>query len=648
MSARAAAPASGHASIAAVGRQLAATVISLRATMAQLSEMEIDAAASATVLGLLEHAGRSIAYGQLLAVHQADTSEIHRLDADTAALIDQLTSHPESLSDGTAHVPLERLAQGMAPHRNTQAYLQSHLHISSLEARRRLTGARLLIAPAPPADEYLVPGPGAAEPSYPVLAGAMADGSTDVATMAQLAGRLESIAPRITPRPDAHDLTTAIEESLVHEARTGNAKTCNKALQDWTEFLSEDGSAITDAEIMAKRGMFYLGFRDGCDEYLLRCDPVDFEALRSFGEAWSNPRSRKSPPRSASTGGSTIVAGGTTASGIASPTGTGASSDAEASSGDPTEQTSIREPAEHGSSRPADSPSINAPAANTSPAPTDSGNCFTPGVFGDPISQIPEWARGPEPPTQPTDLAAADPPSADPPTDHPGNPENPSNPGNPELTQRDTGPAGSCGTNDGRTGPQILLDAVIGACAGVLNGTDLSQSGGMRAHVGVLIDYRSLLGQLEMAGLTEHGRTISAQKIRAMACNGTLLPVVLGSKGEVLDMGRAVRGFTPAQRKAIAIRDRGCVVPGCQRPASTNEAHHVFPWQDGGPTSVENSASVCNYHHVMVHAGLITLRMIDGIPYVTDRAGEPRGDPERNLFWHPELRTAGYTTPLFT
>ncbi len=81
MSARAAAPASGHTSIAAVGRQLAATVLSLRATMDQLGEMEIDAAASATVLGLLEHAGRSIAYGQLLAVHQADASEIHRLDA---------------------------------------------------------------------------------------------------------------------------------------------------------------------------------------------------------------------------------------------------------------------------------------------------------------------------------------------------------------------------------------------------------------------------------------------------------------------------------------------------------------------------------------------------------------------------------------
>lgn len=50
----------------------------------------------------------------------------------------------------------------------------------------------------------------------------------------------------------------------------------------------------------------------------------------------------------------------------------------------------------------------------------------------------------------------------------------------------------------------------------------------------------------------------------------------------------------------------------------------------------------------MVHAGLITLKMINGVPFVIGQAGQPRGDPERNLYWHPELRTSGYTPPLFT
>ncbi len=130
-------------------------------------------------------------------------------------------------------------------------------------------------------------------PSYPVLAGAASDGTADVGNLSQLAGRLEGMQPRITPRPDARNITTAIEESLVHEARTGEPKSCGKALQDWEGFLADNGSPITDDEILAKRGMFYRGYRDGCDEFLLRCDPIDSEVILAFGEAWSNPRSRK-------------------------------------------------------------------------------------------------------------------------------------------------------------------------------------------------------------------------------------------------------------------------------------------------------------------------------------------------------------------
>jgi hypothetical protein len=194
----------------------------------------------------------------------------------------------------------------------------------------------------------------------------------------------------------------------------------------------------------------------------------------------------------------------------------------------------------------------------------------------------------------------------------------------------------------------LLLDGLIAAITGALNGTGVPDSGGLPVKIGVLIGYRSLLGQCEDAGITAHGKPISAANIRRLACDADLLPALLGSAGEILDLGRTVRGFTPAQRRAIAIRDRGCVVPGCHRPASTNEYHHVKPWQEGGETSVDNGANTCQHHHLMIHAGLITLKMIDGIPYVVGRAGQPRGDPERNLYWHPELRTAGYTPPMFT
>lgn len=620
MSAQAAAPVSGHRSIEALCRQLAGTVLSLRATMDHLAALPLDAAAGATVLGLLEQAHRSIAFGQLRATFQADAAQVHRLDPDTALRIDGLAAHPQALADGAAQVPAEVLRQGMAPQRNTQAYLQAHLHISTAEARRRLSGARLLVAPAPPesadpGDPSRPSGEGAGEPSYPILAQAASDGTADVATLAQLAGRLDSMAPRITPRPDAKQVAAAIEESLVNEARTGDPKTCHKALQDWKDFLADHGSAITDEEIMARRGLFYRGFHDGCDEFLLRCDPIDSEVIRSYGEAWSNPRSQKSPPRSASTKPRSMSAA--TSPTPANPT--------------PATPTPVK------------------PAVPPAPGATP-----IPGSTGAPLgTPIPAWAIAPGTPASlipVSRLACGAPPAGlaiDPTYDQTaGGSEAKAPPARPESAGRDPGTRQPAGSE--RTTPQLLLDALIGACAGVMEGKDLGQSGGLRVRVGVTIDYRTLLGQLEDAGLTDHGRPVPASRIRALACSGGLLPVVLGSTGEVLDMGREVRGFTTAQHKALAIRDRGCVVPGCHRPAATGEAHHVWSWLDGGPTDVGNGCIICQYHHLAVHAGLITLRMIDGIPHVTDRAGEPRGDPERNLFWHPELRTHGYTAPLFS
>ncbi|MCV9995622.1 DUF222 domain-containing protein [Paeniglutamicibacter sp. ZC-3] len=591
-------PPRGHEGTNIAVSDLATAVLALRAAAQRAGGMGLDAASSAMVLGLLEHGRRTIGYALLQATFQADATGIHRLDPETATAIDDLAADPRTLADGSAAAPPERFVPGMAVHRNTAEYLQAHLHISATEARSRLTGARLLIAPAPaspiPADGDEAAQPGqsgagtaGAAPSFPVLAGTAADGSADVGTVAQLAGRLESLRPRIAARPDAANLNTAIEESLAHEARTAPPRSCHKALSDWTAYLQENGAPITDEEIRAKRGMVYRGFREGCDEYLLRCDPIDSEILLAFAEAWSNPRSDRVPPASASTAGP--------------PSGPGTASSA---------------------------PSVPAPAPENGQGSPASGNSKATSVTGAPGTAglpAPEWALalGIDPALAPLSELACGAPAA--------------------VT-----PGASSSEAARRTSPQLLLDAVLAAVSGALSGSAPLQSGGMPVKIGVLIGYRALLGQCEDAGITAHGRPISAANIRRLACNGDILPAVLGTDGEILDLGREARSFSPAQRKAIALRDRGCVIPGCHRPASTSEVHHVVPWMEGGPTSVDNGASLCQHHHLMVHAGLITLKMINGIPYVIAHAGQPRGDPERNLFWHPELRTAGYTPPLFS
>ncbi|MDQ1724547.1 MAG: hypothetical protein QOG52_1575, partial [Frankiaceae bacterium] len=71
----------------------------------------------------------------------------------------------------------------------------------------------------------------------------------------------------------------------------------------------------------------------------------------------------------------------------------------------------------------------------------------------------------------------------------------------------------------------------------------------------------------------------------------------------VLDVGTATRTWPPAIRRALTIRDGGCVALGCDRPPAFTDAHHVVHWADGGPTSVANGALLCRYHHDQVHHG---------------------------------------------
>jgi hypothetical protein len=83
------------------------------------------------------------------------------------------------------------------------------------------------------------------------------------------------------------------------------------------------------------------------------------------------------------------------------------------------------------------------------------------------------------------------------------------------------------------------------------------------------------------------------------------LPHTLGGPlSEPLDVGRASRVATPAQRRALAARDGGCLFPGCDTPPIWCEPHHwLIHWLDGGETNLDNLALLCRRHHRFVHEG---------------------------------------------
>lgn len=95
--------------------------------------------------------------------------------------------------------------------------------------------------------------------------------------------------------------------------------------------------------------------------------------------------------------------------------------------------------------------------------------------------------------------------------------------------------------------------------------------------------------------------TLSPGQVRRLACQADLVPAVLGTDSEVLDLGRTARLFSPAQRKALAVRDRHCQAHGCTIPAAWCEAHHLHPWSSGGRTDLADGVLLCSYHHHRIH-----------------------------------------------
>jgi hypothetical protein len=109
------------------------------------------------------------------------------------------------------------------------------------------------------------------------------------------------------------------------------------------------------------------------------------------------------------------------------------------------------------------------------------------------------------------------------------------------------------------------------------------------------------------------GDRITAAQARRLACTAKILPAVLGGDSLPLDLGRARRLFTPAQRKALLVRDRTCRAEGCDIPGTWCEAHHLDPWRYDGPTDLANGILLCSHHHHRAHdTGYRTDRLPNG------------------------------------
>ena len=149
------------------------------------------------------------------------------------------------------------------------------------------------------------------------------------------------------------------------------------------------------------------------------------------------------------------------------------------------------------------------------------------------------------------------------------------------------------GEHDDRLLPQRYADALVElAC------------GGRPANLQVTATIETLKGLAgAQGGEMEFSLPLASASVQRLACDCSVTRVLLSQESLTIDVGRAKRILGSGLRKALRLRDQYCRWPGCERPASWCDGHHLVHWIHGGETNLDNLVLLCRRHHRMVHEG---------------------------------------------
>ncbi|XKH55597.1 HNH endonuclease [Citricoccus nitrophenolicus] len=499
---------------------------------------------------------------------------------------------------------------GKCAFRNGAEYLRTLLRIDRREAKARLARAAHTMASLTLDRTTVIPA------DMPVLAEAVQTAELGEAAVDMIVGTIASAqreaALANTAPGVVDDLLADGERLLVAQARDLDPDTLRKVCAHWRQrfeaVVNPDGSEPTDAQLQAVQGLFYHGPGKGLHQWTLLASDAQHEVLKTVVSAASSPRKTRADGRMAPKGRNHERTG----------TSTGTDTDAGAETDTHTDTDTDTEDADCATELTATDALDGRSRAQRE----------LDGLVSALTGALALVGIGPE-----TGMDADG-----------------SSIGNNKPTgNAHPGPRG-------RARPQIMavidyktLFAQFGAADDVHSEDRIPRS--RQSGSSGLLGPPGPSGPFDPPGSpgspARHDRTISTtsyvgdvkpQTIRQLACEADLIPVVLGGSGEVLDVGRSNRLFTPQLRRAITARDGGCTAPGCSIPAPWCEAHHIHHWEDGGPTSVENGALLCSHHHHAVHAGAWEISVRRGIPwFVPARYLDPERRPRRNFYWRPGL-----------
>lgn len=187
---------------------------------------------------------------------------------------------------------------------------------------------------------------------------------------------------------------------------------------------------------------------------------------------------------------------------------------------------------------------------------------------------------------------------------------------------------------DERTRPQKQHDALAAALFAAAASGELPTIGGAAPTLVVTARAEDLARGDGWAFLEGCDAPVPIQTAMRVACSGVVQRLVHDDDGRVVRLGTEERVFNRHQRRAIAARDGGCLIPGCGVPAAWCEIHHVTDHAKGGPTHTDNGVLLCWFHHRFIDSGPWRIRMRDGVPEIK---APPWFDPTGR--WRPVTRS---------
>ena len=174
--------------------------------------------------------------------------------------------------------------------------------------------------------------------------------------------------------------------------------------------------------------------------------------------------------------------------------------------------------------------------------------------------------------------------------------------GGPRFVDPDAAAAAEAILHDQRSTDQLAVDALVQL---IRLGTAADPGTLPTTHqpaVRVAVAEQDLRTRVGAGRIEGQPQPISIDTIERTICETGIVPVAFDTDGHVINVGRTQRRFTHRQRIGLAVRDGGCRFPGCERPPSWCEAHHINEWhRHHGRTDIADGILLCRHHHLLIH-----------------------------------------------